>query len=336
MKRVPTEEILSLFAPVDGTINFYYGRIGSGKTYAATSDILDLLNHGEVVYANWKIDWAGYDQRQDFWNIFYKALFLKNLFFRYPKENFHYFDPDEQFKTEEECIEFLGKLANAYIFIDEGQWIFSSQDKLTTIRKKLILHTRHYNRQLSIISQRTQAIRVDARGNVNRFFKCESGRRFYIFPCFRRTEYQEMRGDDVADGELDEPVDVKVYFPRKKVFRAYSTLAMRGADALPQIPQFEAYKVSFLERPFLLVKSLFSRSAGREKTLNSDTKVEDQATESARSGLPEKVETPRLEAPRRLVFLGRFGRDLNVSYYGKPWRVPLRDLVPLKGGEEAA
>src|SRR5690349_7765902 len=108
MKQLPTEEILDLFAPVDGTINFYYGRIGGGKSYAATADILELLKHGEVVYANWKIDWQGFDQRKSFVALFMKTFFFRHLFFSYPKENFHYID-EESFKTPEDLITFLGK-----------------------------------------------------------------------------------------------------------------------------------------------------------------------------------------------------------------------------------
>jgi len=46
MIRVDTDneikkELLDLFEPDEGSVNMYYGRIGHGKTYSATSDILD-------------------------------------------------------------------------------------------------------------------------------------------------------------------------------------------------------------------------------------------------------------------------------------------------------
>ena len=33
-----SQEIISLFKPVEGDVCFYYGRIRNGKTYSATAD----------------------------------------------------------------------------------------------------------------------------------------------------------------------------------------------------------------------------------------------------------------------------------------------------------
>ena len=62
----PTPEILALFKPVEGQLAFYHGRVRNGKTYSATADILELLRRGEVVWANWKIDFSGFDERDSF------------------------------------------------------------------------------------------------------------------------------------------------------------------------------------------------------------------------------------------------------------------------------
>jgi len=263
VRKLESENLLDLFAPVEGTINFYYGRIGSGKTYSATADIFDLLRMGHVVYANWKIDFQGYDERLHWKSIFYKTLFFRSLFFNFPKENLRYFDPDDV------DIKFLNQIANADIFIDEGQWIFDSHTTMPTDHKKLILHTRHYNRSLNIISQRTSAIRVDARGNVNRFFKCEMYSFWFgLFPRFKRTEYQDMTGGDVDDSETAESVSVKTYFPKKAIFGAYNTYAMRGADAVQHTPAFQAFSLSLRERVALLFASKRRRAAIAARTLS--------------------------------------------------------------------
>jgi len=53
--------ILDYFTPVEGGINLYYGRVGNGKTYNATADILALARAGHVILCNWKIDVEDFD-----------------------------------------------------------------------------------------------------------------------------------------------------------------------------------------------------------------------------------------------------------------------------------
>lgn len=243
---VVKELLLDLFEPDEGSVNFYYGRIGNGKTYSATADILDFLSQGRVVYANWHIDFQGFDERESFIHVFFKTLLWKKRFFRFPKENFHYFSPDDV------DIKFLSQLTDCEVFIDEGQWIFDSYKgtDFSIEKRKLILHTRHFNRSLNIISQRTQALHVTARGQVNRFFKCEKKMQ-YPFLIFRRTEYQDMKENDVD--EEAEPVSVKTYFANKKVLNAYNSKYMRSGIAKSQDVYFEAFDFSFLGRLRLLL-----------------------------------------------------------------------------------
>jgi len=61
-----TSEIYNLFAPVEGLNAVYYGKVRNGKTYAATADIIELLQRGEIVYANWNISFEGFDERESF------------------------------------------------------------------------------------------------------------------------------------------------------------------------------------------------------------------------------------------------------------------------------
>jgi len=239
---VDKKELLDLFEPAEGSVNMYYGRIGNGKTYSATADILELLSHGRVVYCNWHIDYKGFDERNSFKTLFFKFFFMRNLHFVFPKENLHYFSPDDV------TIEFLSSLNDCEIFIDEGQWLFDSYEgvQFSKEKRKLILHTRHLNRSLNIISQRTQAIQVSARGQVNRFYKCEKKMQ-WPFLIFRRYEYQDMSQNDVDESE-ESLVSVKTYFARKDVLMAYDSKYLRQGVKKSQEVYFNAYRLTFLQR----------------------------------------------------------------------------------------
>jgi len=227
-------DIMEMFKPVEGEVALYYGRIGNGKTYAATADILELLQRGEVVYANWQIDWSGHDQRESFSVALAKLITGRQDFFNFKKENFHYIDPDDI------DVAYLGKLVNVHIFIDEGQWIFNSHVKNHDPEtRKLILHNRHYCRSLNIITQRPINIFKDMRSQVNVWYKCEKRLSWPVI-LFQRTRIEDMK-DDLPDEE--NPVGrPKTYVGDPEIFKAYSTHAMRGKGAIEQIAAFDVYE----------------------------------------------------------------------------------------------
>lgn len=259
------EELGDLFEPDEGAVNLYYGRIGSGKTYSATADILEALEHGQVVYCNWHINYDAYDERESFWASFWKLAFFQKLYFKFPKENLHYFNIDNDVpcpacgEVHQVDIKFLSNLTDCQIFADEGQWIFDSRSRLDQAWRKLILHTRHMNRTLNIVSQRTQAIEVSARGQVNRFYKCEK-KLTWPWLIFRRYEFQEMKENDVnEDPEL--MVSVKTYFARKKVMQAYDTKYLRAGMKRSQRIYYEVFKLDLFERTLAIWRNIFSRSS---------------------------------------------------------------------------
>jgi len=229
-------DIMDLFEPVEGEVTLYYGRIRNGKTYAATADILELLDRGEVVYANWNVNWDGQDQRESFGVAVAKMLTGRQDFFHFKRENFHYINPDDI------DIAYLGRLVNVHIFIDEGQWIFNSHVKNHDPEtRKLILHNGHYCRSLNIITQRPVNIFKDMRSQVNVWYKCEK-RLSWPFIVFQKTRIEDMK-DDLPDEE--NPVGrPKTYIADKRVFKAYSTHAMRKDDAIDDIPQFDVYETT--------------------------------------------------------------------------------------------
>ena len=251
--RGALEEVYNLFKPVEGELTFYYGRIRNGKTYAATADILELLERGESVFANWAIDFQGFDERMSFKHVLLKWFFGRGDFFRYSGDNFHYFSPDDV------DVSFLGRLVNAHIFIDEGQWLLNSHQRdHDPEKRKLILHNGHYCRSLNIISQRPINVFKDMRSQINVWYKCE---KVMSWPwlLFRRTRFEDMV-DDLPDEE--NPSGAKLYFANEKVLRAYSTHAMRSKDAIEVMPEFDVYRLTRWQR-FKLMFSYFVPSLRR-------------------------------------------------------------------------
>lgn len=246
-KKVLTTDLLDIFSANEGSINMYYGKIGNGKTYAATADILDLLVQGKVVYCNWRVVVEDFDDRTNFWMLLKNTLLFRKRFYKIPcAQNLHYFDP-ENFETTGELTEWLSKLNDCHIFFDEGQDMFDSYEgtRFAKSKRRLILHTRHYHRTLNIISQRPTAIQVSARGNVNRFYKCV---KLASWPWvrFARFEFQDMVGETVD--ENSEPVSRKTYWGSNRVFRAYNTDYL--AEGIPKSQQvfFEAYDLNLYEK----------------------------------------------------------------------------------------
>lgn len=242
--KVISNELIDVFSASEGAINMYYGLIGNGKTYAATSDILELLKQGKVVYCNWKIIVNDFDDRKSFIMLLKNTLlFWKKRFYYIPcSQNLHFFDP-EQFNTTGDLVEWLSSLNDCHIFFDEGQDMFDSYEgtRFSKSKRRLILHTRHYHRTLNIISQRPTAIQVSARGNVNRFYKCVKIAS-WPWPRFARFEFQEMTGETV--NEAVEPISKKTYWGSKRVFSAYNTDYL--AEGIPKSQQvfFDAYDLT--------------------------------------------------------------------------------------------
>jgi len=257
-KRIEEIELLDLFPADEGTIDQIFGRVGNGKTYAATADILRRLRRGEVVYCNWEIDFPGYDQRQSLLYTFLGVLGFKREFYNFSKENLRKIELDEQF------IEHFELLTDCAVYLDEGHVIFDSYEhaKFSLRKRKAILHTRHFNRTIVIISQRPTAVHVSARANVNRFFKVEKIlslpsfiQRRIPFPIilFRKTEYQDMVNETVDE---EQPLSTRFYWGSTRVLRAYNSKYLRGGVPVSQKVHFEAYRASYGDRLALFIHSL--------------------------------------------------------------------------------
>lgn len=247
------DKILEYFGASEGSIDLIYGRIGNGKTYLATELIFEDLMNGKVVYCNWHISFDGFDERESRMHLLAGIFFMKGTYYKFPKENLHYFNSDDV------DTEYLSNLTDCNVYIDEGQWIFDSYEgtKFSKAKRRLILHTRHLNRRLVIITQRPTAIQVSARGNVNRFFKCEKWKS-WPFVVFRQWEYQDMVGETVDETK---PVSRRVFFAKKRIFNAYNTRYLRGGIPISQKLYVEAYKLNYAEKISLFFKGMFGTRA---------------------------------------------------------------------------
>jgi len=246
----PIEDIdilRDLFPAHEGEITQRYGRIGQGKTYGATADVIDELKRGHVVYVNWQIKWDGFDQRESFLYVLGALLFpWANKLYHFPKENLRFIAIDEHF------VENFSKLTNCSVYLDEGHVVFDSYEmaKMSMAKRVSVLHTRHFDRSINIISQRPTAVHRMLRANVNRFYKYEK-LMSSPFIIFRRLEYQDMLDENVDETT---PLSVKLYFGRQKIFKAYNTKYLRGNMEDSQKMEFHAFNLSYWDK----IKALFA------------------------------------------------------------------------------
>jgi hypothetical protein len=299
-KKVLESDLIDVFSASEGSINMYYGLIGNGKTYAGTSDILDLLKQGKVVYCNWHIITDDFDDRKSLGLSLWNFLIFRKRYYKIPcAKNLHYFDPDT-FDSTAELVEWLSGLNDCHIFFDEGQDMFDSYEgtRFAKSKRRLILHTRHYHRTLNIISQRPTAIQVSARGNVNRFYKCV---KIASWPWvrFARYEFQEMTGETVD--ETKDPISVKTYFGSDRVFKAYNTDYLSEGIPKSQVVFFEAFELNFVERFVVLGNNVREMFSFLRKRTSPPTGVKSTAT-ALKTGAGSILRTPAEVSDSSLPF----------------------------------
>lgn len=253
----PPEELEELSPPDEGSVNLYYGLIRSGKTYGATADILEELEQGRVVYATWPVLVSDYDDRRDSFRLFASLVFpwRRRFYVIEQARNFHYIDaekgevdgvPTFDPSSPVGYVNYLNTLNHCSLYIDEAWRVIDSYKgvSVSTDVRSLILVTGHKYRTVNLIAQRPTSIHVTARGNVNRFYRFEKDY-FFGFPRFARTEFQAMSGETVD--ETSDPVSVKTYWGRSKVFNAYNSWYYGELEPIHK-PYFCAYDLSYTTR----------------------------------------------------------------------------------------
>ncbi len=268
-KRVEEIELLNLFPPNAGIITQYYGRIGSGKTYAATADIFESLRRGKVIYANWKIHYEGYDQRDSLAYIILSFILpWRRRFYVFPKENLRYFEFSDTWAQTQgypDFVEWLASRTDCEIYGDEGHVMFDSYagTRMSIEKRMTVLHTRHFDRSIHIISQRPTAVHVAMRANVNVFYQCKCLFQWGSLVRFKRTEFQDMLNENV-DEDTEKALGVKYYWGKQKIFEAYNTKYLRGDIKPSQSVLFKAYDVNIIGRTVLFIKKIFGSKKKRE------------------------------------------------------------------------
>jgi len=276
---VPPEELVEeLFKAEEGFVQLIYGRIRQGKSTEAVRRMYESLTNGRVVYSNIRLDLSRsqLDDRLDIAIAGSNLLFNRRRFYVFNKKNFHWFDPttgvcdgrsvfDPEKKGDE--IRWLNTLTDCEIYYDEGQWLLDSYESTfaSVAKRKLITETGHMNRLIVIIAQRTQSVHVNARGNVNQFFRCQKIMKFRFFRAFQVEEFQDMKGQDVD--ETAEPVSTVVYYANKKYWELFNTHYLRAGKPKSQSVYFEAYDLSFKERVLLLRDLVISGTLGFMRSL---------------------------------------------------------------------
>jgi len=241
----------ALFPVPEGEIDYYYGHIGQGKTTGAVADIIDDLKHGQIVHANFNINWDGFNQSDSFFYLFLGFIGIKKNFFEFEAQNFKFFDTRKM--SLQEIYNYIREVQGGVIYLDEGHNYFDSYlaTKLDPQIKHDILTTRHNDRIIKIISQRPTAVHVTARANVNRFFKFERILKF-PFLIFRRTEYQDMK-EETVDEEA-EPVSTKWYIPSNEILNSFDSKHMRLDLGFVELLDFKVHRYSYSS----ILKKFFS------------------------------------------------------------------------------
>lgn len=265
-------DLLDLFPPHAGEITQYYGRIGGGKTYAATADVLEKLRRGKVIYANWKINYNGTDERQSIAWVLLSLLFpWRKRFYVFPKDNLRYFEFSDAWARSQGYKDFMDWFASrtdCEIYGDEGHVMFDSYQgiKMSIEKRAAVLHTRHFDRSIHIISQRPTAIHISMRANVNRFYRCQCIWSWGSFVRFKRTEFQDMMNETVDEDE-EKVISEKFYWGKNSVFDAYDTKYLRGTIEPSQRVLFKAYDFSYPQRFVLFLDDVIGSPKKRPKKL---------------------------------------------------------------------
>lgn len=257
--------------PAEGEINIYYGRIGQGKTSKGTRNIIESLRKGHVVYANWRIKWNGYDERTLWRYRILGLLGLKKTFKKFPANNYHFWN----FATQEidgirtfDFVTRLASLTDCDIHLDEGHIPFDSYEatKMDEKKRTAIFAMRHFNRSLTVYTQRANSVHINLRGNTNRFYKCEKIHDIKIpfiktrFVQFLVTEFQDLTSSSTVDETrvMDEEgketseykfmVSESTYWAWKGHFAKFDSKYLRGDLEPSQINNLQVYRLNFKER----------------------------------------------------------------------------------------
>jgi len=245
MKTVSTQELVEILMPEEGRIQMVAGDPGEGKGYLIAKMMLDDLRAGIPVYSSMPLMFDGHDERENWFQLLVSLVLpWRSLFVNIKKENFHLIKHRNLNAKE------LKEIYAGNLYLDEGQFILPSgfadrdEDKI-----ELVSLTRHMYRKIVIVSQRFNAVNVNARGLVHQYFLCEKLLE-WPFILFRVSEYRKLKG-----GEVDE--ERRAGRPRleigsRRIFNAYDTHYWGEGKKIAL--EVEGYLLSYFERCKALVQ----------------------------------------------------------------------------------
>jgi hypothetical protein len=295
---IDLQTILDRFEAQEGEVQHIIGKTGMGKTYEATRRALLFLYSGYTVYTTWRLNLPDYyDEREHIWPVIRNLLLFRKEFVRFDfRKNWIYVDlesyddPETGIFDTEKFAEFLATRTDCIFMLDEGQDVFSSHKRAGEVARQSITRTRHMHKTLIVISQRAQAVDVNARGNVTYFYRCEKKRILFFFTYFKVYRTEEI--DDANSYPLwvrhnsqgDVIWKAPVYhsgFAKKRIYDAYDSWFMRQNMVRSQNIELDAFEVSGLDKVRLLWRAIFSREQKPvpDKVAVSETLPEVQASD---------------------------------------------------------
>lgn len=273
-KKIDITDLVEQFEAKEGDVEHIIGQTGQGKTYEATRRALHYLQRGEVVYTTWRLNLPDfYDQRESIGHVIMNLIFFRKNFFRFEyKKNWHFVNLDDYLDKEgvfdtDKFSRFLSSRTDCIFMLDEGQDVFDSHQRAGKIARQSITRTRHMHKKLIIISQRAQAVDVNARGNVTWFYKCECMSIPFLPKFFRVYMTQDIDNSSNYpiwvrhDATGEEIWKADLYhsgFARKEVYEAYDSWYMRKSMKRSQDLYLSGYEVGFYDK-IRLIKRFFTK-----------------------------------------------------------------------------
>jgi len=250
-KVVDIGQLVDVFEVQEGEIQHIIGKTGNGKTYEGTRRALEFLKRGYTVYTSWQLILPDYyDEREDKEKLFFNLILFRKRFYKFDyKKNWHFLDIDRP-----DLIQFVAGLTDCIVFLDEGQDIFDSRERIDKASRKVLTRTRHMRKTLIIISQRAQAVDVTARANVTYYYKCVKTIAWWwpfavYFKVYRTEELDQSNFPIWEDLSTDWKAEVwQSHFARKEVYNSFNSWYLRAGIPKSQEISFEAYDLSSWEK----------------------------------------------------------------------------------------
>lgn len=294
-------ELVNVFEAQEGEIQHIIGKTGNGKTYEGTRRALEDLKQGKNVYTTWNLILPDYyDEREDWSKLFWRTIFFRKRFYKFDyKKNWKFLDIDRP-----DLIQFVAGITDATVYLDEGQDIFDSRERIDKSSRKILTRTRHMKKTLIIISQRAQAVDVTARANVTFYYKCVKTWAWFwpfatYFKVYRTEEMDTTNFPIWEDLSTEWTAELwKSHFASNDVYSAYNSWYLRAGVPKSQEVYFEAYDLTTWEKlmAFLVKRSARGKSGAEvdEETQKRITKINrEKYEESVKYEAKTKGKTPK-------------------------------------------